>query len=744
MSPRLTTLRAAVTLSILWVGLFAHAQKTADHESISTAQGLSQGMIFSMLQDKEGFIWIGTKEGLNRYDGYNFKIFTNDPYNPHSISSNTIISLFEDSKGRIWAGTQDAGMNVYDKKTGEFRRIMHQPGDRNSLSANRILSGTIELADGRMLVTPKGNILNIISLPDGFFEKDITPTISHITIPDSSQIFGVGRDDKGKIWVGNIGKRIYLFDPSNAGFELLSDGKTFTSVLSKTGTKMWGNHIVLKTDTFRVYRPFDTTAQLVPGKVSRNADGNIELSFLGEVTPGIGHTLLYDMRNWSPGMPVDDAQRYSFASSLIKLQSIMVDRSGILWAGTSGFGLNKYNIGSNRFHHLFPNFSVRNMVPLGNDKLFLGGWQYDRWVTTNGVSLKNPLPQELGANSYINFFFSRKGECWVWKQSILSRHDKNGKKIAEFPLSLKDYDEKQPMLEDRSGNIWVCGVSGLLVRINPTSGKISQFSISNDAGKPMLSEALSTAFYEDEGGIFWMGTEDGFVRIEFRDNNENPSIRWYRNNAASSNSLNYNYVSCLLDDPSDKNYLWICTKGGGLNRLEKSTGNFIHITTKQGLPNDVVYGILPDSSGNLWGSTNSGIFCLFPGKNKDDQNWVLRNFSKSDGLQGDEFNTNAFLKLANGDLAFGGVNGLNIFNPAEVLSAGYKPNVFITNILIGNQPVTPRDKTGVLEQTIEQTKSITLTHLQDIVTLEFSSLDFTAPLQNKYRYQLIGVDDRLG
>ncbi len=125
---------------------------------------------------------------------------------------------------------------------------------------------------------------------------------------------------------------------------------------------------------------------------------------------------------------------------------------------------------------------------------------------------------------------------------------------------------------------------------------------------------------------------------------------------------------------------------------------------------------------------------------KDDKHWVFRNFTKSDGLQGEEFNTGAYAKLPDGRLAFGGVNGLNIFNPAEVLAAGFQPNVYITNILIGNQPVVRGDKTDVLDQTIETTKSITLTHLQDILTLEFSSLDFTAPERNKYRYQLAGID----
>ncbi len=195
-----------------------------------------------------------------------------------------------------------------------------------------------------------------------------------------------------------------------------------------------------------------------------------------------------------------------------------------------------------------------------------------------------------------------------------------------------------------------------------------------------------------------------------------------------------------MDDPADNDYLWICTKGGGLNRMQKSTGKFIHYTTKQGLPNDVVYGILADNTGNIWGSTNRGIFCMLAAKEENDLPLVFRVFSTSDGLQADEFNTNALAKLSNGDLAFGGVNGLNIFDPQKVLSGSYSPNVYITAIQIANKTITPGDETGLLEETIEQTASITLSHVQDVLTLEFSSLDFTAPAQNKYRYQLAGID----
>ena len=174
--------------------------------------------------------------------------------------------------------------------------------------------------------------------------------------------------------------------------------------------------------------------------------------------------------------------------------------------------------------------------------------------------------------------------------------------------------------------------------------------------------------------------------------------------------------------------------------MNKNTGDFFHLTSKDGLPNDVVYGVLADNAGNIWGSTNNGIFCLFANTTNESSNRVFRNFSKAYGLQNDEFNTGAYAKLPNGDLAFGGVNGLNIFNPKKILADRFTPNIFITNIMINNSPVVAGDGSGILPYNIEGTKSIALNYLQDILTLEFSSLDFTAPGHNRYRYQLLGID----
>ena len=298
------------------------------------------------------------------------------------------------------------------------------------------------------------------------------------------------------------------------------------------------------------------------------------------------------------------------------------------------------------------------------------------------------------------------------------------------------FGKKQPFFEDRKANLWFPGQDGTITLLNTATEKLDSFTINKDASK-----IICTALYEDKQGTFWIGTEKGFAKVILNYNNiASSQIKWFYNNNSNRNSLNYNHVSCFLDDAAAPNkYLWIGTKGGGLNRLNKLTGDFIHLTHKDGLPDDVVYAVIPDDAGNIWGSTNKGIFCLTPAKNKSNP-WVFHNFTKANGLQDDEFNTGSYAKLPNGHLAFGGVKGINIFNPKEILVPGFVPNVFITDILLNNQSIAPGDKTAVLKNTIEQSKEITLTHLQDILTLEFSSLDFTASAQNKYRYQLVGVD----
>ena len=198
------------------------------YEILTTADGLSQGMVFALLQDREGFIWMATKDGLNRYDGYEFKVFTNDPYNNQSLSSNTITRLFEDSKGRIWAGAENAGLNIYDKKKGAFYRIENSTTNSKSISGNNI-SAIVELPDGRMLIATDVKGLDIIELPDEYFSSTELPLITRLNLPGNIQVYGMGKDKNKRIFIGGMDGSVYTFDDKKLSFVVVPNGKLYNN-----------------------------------------------------------------------------------------------------------------------------------------------------------------------------------------------------------------------------------------------------------------------------------------------------------------------------------------------------------------------------------------------------------------------------------------------------------------------------------------------------------------------------------
>lgn len=742
MPPSHITTKLLLILFGIWFAAPAFGQ--LKYEQLNTSNGLSQGYVYDILQDKDGFMWFGTKDGLNRYDGYSFKVYTHDSYNPNSISNNNVNRLFEDSKGRLWVLTDD-GINIYDKKRDHFRRILHDPKNANSLSGNKVFVPVIELTDGRFLVFPQEKTLNVISLPADFLEKNTQPVITHLSAPGASNVSCMYMDGRKKIWI--ISDKVYELLPNDLSLIWRKNNFSFGQTAPAPDGSVWA-------DDFFFSQVQDTVMYPLFSKDIIKGHGRVFLHeedkqrfWLG-ITDS-GRLEIFDIKNWKRGSPVDPEQTRLHGFGEITPTKIYKDRSGLVWLGTNGYGVRKYSNDTEKFHHIANGYSVRSIMGLPNNQVFVGGWGDLKRFDTNGKNLTGK--EEKALFDVSDFFMGKDFTIWGLRRKNGYRADNFDETVEKrnlvtnvsttYKINVSREEElMEPKLEDSKGNIWFTGFGGRLIVLNPYTGANKKISIAN-AANTMLQAAQITALHEDASGVFWAGTESGLAKINFQFNAATPpTITWYKTNANNKTALNYSHVSCIINDAFDTNILWVATKGGGLNRLDKTTNQFTHITTKEGLCNNVVYGILPDDAGNIWGSTNNGIFCLLT-NNKDKQGkWLFRHFTKSSGLQDDEFNTGAFAKLSNGDLAFGGVNGINIFTPATVLQTGYTPNVFITNILAGNETVLPNDKTGILQQAIEQASSITLNHQQDILTLEFSSLDFTAPAQNKYRYQLVGID----
>lgn len=719
-------------LAIAFTGIAfgAFSQKEKAYESISIAQGLSQGMIFDMLQDAEGFIWAGTKNGLNRYDGYSFKVFVNDPYNNHSLSSNTIVKLFEDSKGRIWAGTENAGINMYDKKTGIFYRIANDPKNNNSLSGNGIRT-IEEMPDGKMLIATDVAGLNMVTITNDFLTKDIPPPVTRFSLPGNTQVYGMGKDKNGNIWIGGMNGSVYEFNLKNNSFILLPNGRLYNNgYLNKDGTIVINNNLFL--DNGKDIIPLFDTKKMPEGNIIYRPN-----SALWELHHREFH--FYDISRWENGRALNWNEKLPIDTTARICYPFIIDKSGIVWSGSVGYGLRKYNTSNAIFTTLLKGISIRLIIPTTNNEIFWVDYGY-KWRVIKDTQVTYAFKEIPAVEQIDNILISSKNDYWIKSDRTgYYAYNPSAASLTAYPKinANQPFGRKQPFLEDSKGNIWLPGQDGLISIYNKAANKLDSINIKKGNDK-----VLCTALFEDKAGVIWIGTENGFAKISFSNSTiSSAQLQWFYNNGNNRNSLNYNFVSHFLEDPfKPEKYLWLSTKGGGLNRLDKTTGDFFHLTTKDGLPDDVVYGILTDSAGNIWGSTNKGIFCMIMKENTNVPSYSFRNFTKTAGLQDDEFNTGAYAKLPNGDLAFGGVNGLNIFNPVSVLKNGFTPHVFITNILIGNEAVLPNDKSGVLKHTIEYSPSITLNHLQDILTLEFSSLDFTAPTQNKYRYQLVGID----
>lgn len=710
--------------------------QTLQPESIGVEQGLSQSTVFDVLQDREGFLWAATKDGLNRYDGYQFKVFTNDPYDPFSLSNNTVTTLFEDSKGRIWAGTENAGLCIFNKKTGRFHRIQHHPGEPNGLSGHKI-NKICEDANGNILVAVEGAGLNVLPAENDYFDGGQLPIIRQAKLPAGVNVVGLVKDAKGRTWVGSM-NAIYRFETTDFSVTMAAENFGFERAWANADGSIWmvsDQHPPFLWDGQKVLPLFKGISAF--DDIIARPDGMLWVAQYRGLR-------VFDLEKLKPGVPALWNDAPAEATYPVFLTRFWPDQNGSLWAGTLGFGLRKFTPSRNRFRHEAPGYSVSNIIPDADDAIWFGSYpctwrrrKHGNWESNRPDQV---LFSEAGPE---NIYRTKSGEYWILDEfARLFRIKKDGS-MQRLPFNDPDFKGKQPMLEDSKGNIWLSGFSGKLLRVEPATGRLDNFNFS-DPSNPMPPMSLTTALYEDAGGTIWIGSQSGFVKMTFADGK--PVFTWFRNNPNDRNSLNYNHVSCFLDDPAQPDqYLWICTKGGGLNRMDKHSGAFLHLTTDNGLPNNVVYGLLADAEGHLWGSTNRGLFCLIKDvaqKTADGQpTFVFRNFTQADGLQHDEFNTGAYAKLPDGKLAFGGINGVNIFDSKEILSNVFQPNVFITNILINGKEVLPGDKSGVLQSTIETAERITLSYQQDILTLEFAALDLSVPGQNRYRYQLTGVHE---
>jgi len=726
--------------------------------------GLSQNAIFAILQDRQGFMWFGTKDGLNRYDGYSFQIFQQDPFDLKSLSSSYITVLFEDSRGWLWIGTKDGGLNLLDRETETFIRYENDPTDPHSLSSNEI-TAIAEDREGNIWVGTRDYGLNRLST------TEINGSGSNFTrylynLENSNHL---GRnsintlyfDGNNVAWIGTNagldkmvieGKKVtFSYFPivsKNKDAPAISSENSVTAIFEDREGMFWlgtpsglsrfnprNGKYVKYPHRYEILRfGWGTVIDILEDR-----NGYLWLATPGELMRFNPANKSYIYINHDPLNP------WSISDN--SASSIYQDRSGILWFGTSGYGVNIFDPRADRFKILkrakdansrIAGFSVRSILEDREGNLWVSTGVLYKWNRKTGElkSFETHSDQlnDFGNTGAWSMIQDRRGNIWLATHQGLYRYNLKTRKVRQYkydPADASGLKEKvvYGVIEARNGEIWIASDRYFSKLVDEQRGRFVHYRYRFDS--PNMDPALPTIF-QDEQERFWLGTQNGLLRFD----PETKSFITYRNNPDVPTSINNNGVRAIFADPDNPSrILWLGTHGGGLNRFDMETETFSHYTTRDGLPNNVVYGILSDKFKRLWLSTNRGLSRFNPRTGK------FQNFDISDGLQSNEFNSGAYFQSPSGEMFFGGINGLNYFYPEKVVSNPYVPNVVITGLRIFNRKITPATHPKLLPAVISQTNEISLSYDQDVITFEFAALNFTATFRNQYSYKLEGFNE---
>jgi len=738
-------------------------------EHLGLNEGLSQASVLCILQDRQGFLWFGTEDGLNKYDGYKFDVYRHNPDDRNSLSNNYIWSIFEDTEGSLWIGTRN-GLNKFNKKTEKFTHFQNEPENLQSLSNSYIRSifkdsmgilwiGTNDGLNKLVLSDVEESSRKIETFTRFQYQPDNLQSLSH------SYILSIFEDTRGSLWIGTE-NGLNKFDRKTETFTRFQnrpgDPKSLSSSYVRSifedsrgslwiGTENGLNKLVLsdvkgsnrKTETFIRFQNQTDDPQSLSNNIvwSIFEDGG---SCLWIGTGGGGLNKFDRKAERFTRYQNQPAAPQSISNNFVR--SIYEDAGGSLWIGTFGGGLNKFDRRAEIFTRFenqadnpqsLSNNIVRSIFEDSRGSIWIGTFggglnKFDR-KTEKFTCYQNQAEnlQSLSNNNVSSIFEDTQGVMWFGTEGGgLNRFDRKKETFIRFQNKA---DDPQSLInntvlviyEDSGGSMWI-GTPGGLNKFNKKNSVFTRFQNKTDDPQS-LSNNFIRSIFEDSEGSMWIGTYGGGLN---KFDKKTEEFTCFQNQADYPQSLSNNYVRSIFED--EKSTLWIGTSGG-LNKFDRKTKKFSHFREKDGLPNDVIYGILKDDTGNLWLSTNKGISRFNP------QTETFTNYNEKDGLQSDEFNAGAYHRGRSGRLYFGGIKGFNEFYPDSIKGNKIIPPVVITDFLLFNKSVSVGDS-SVLEQNINFTKEIILDYTDYIFSFEFSALNFYQPEKNQFAYKLEGFN----
>jgi signal transduction histidine kinase/ligand-binding sensor domain-containing protein/ActR/RegA family two-component response regulator len=723
--------------------------------------GLSQNNVLCILQDSRGFMWFGTRDGLNKYDGYEITVYRNDPGNNSSISNNFISDILEAPNGSIWVATRGGGLSRYDREKDRFVSWKADPNSREGLSSNLLTSLAMDKQGNLWIGTEDGGLNYFTPATSRFVHY--TYDAGNAKSISSDYVRDLLVDSRQQVWAATYGGGLNLLDQTTGNFtRLLHNKKNPASLASDNlctlfedsrhqlwiGTDGSGlDRLENLTDQkFIHFRPQPRNNNSLPGNtvltLRDDTRGNL---WIGLENSGLS---IYDprtglFRNYLH----DDIDNTSISNNSV--HSAYLDNNGNMWLGTFAGGMNIINKDGDHFLHFkhtrddnsLSNNNVLSLTPDSKKKIWIG-------TDGGGLDLFDPLTStfrhfrhEEGNNRSIcgNYVLcsceDSKGNLWIgtWADGITVynprlntyrhfRHDEAN------PGSLSG-NNAYAILEDHDKNIWIGTYGGELDLYHPGNGSFSHFACNEKDPASVNTKKIHSLFADREGYI-WLGTDGGGL---IRFDKKKRSFTQYLHDDKNS-SLSDNRVGEIHED--EKGNLWIGTMMG-LNYFNRSTDSFRIFTTEDGLPNNVIFGLVPDGKGDLWISTNRGISRFRIATQK------FKNFGLSDGLQSFEFKEHAYCRTPSGELFFGGVNGFNAFFPDSIREDLFEPPLIITGFQVFNKDVPiAKDSSDLspLRQAITETKEITLPYSSSVISFEFASMNFTDPEKKQYAYILEGFD----
>jgi nitrate/nitrite-specific signal transduction histidine kinase/ligand-binding sensor domain-containing protein len=718
-------------------------------ERYSNDQGLSMSVVNSIAQDQQGFLWFATQDGLNRFDAHHFRIYKHDPDNPDSLSANWINTLLVDSQGIHWIGTSGGGLDRYNPTSGKFTHYQFKDDDPYSISDNMV-NVIYEDRSGILWVGTAAGLDQLDRQSGKFTHQKDNPAAPELI--KNGEITAITQDRDGFLWFGtkeglvslDPETSIYILyqnDPANPN-SLSMDG--VTDILEDRAGNLW-----IGTNGGGVNRLLgngSTFDSIVLGDVSQNtvSAGSAFVKTILEDPHGrlwIGTwgagLFYYDPRTGKSIQYRSDIGNPNSLSADYIVQ-IFRDQSGSTWIGTFGGGLSKFDAASQNFVHYRKNPNLENSL-ISNIVWAIHADESDLWIGTD--SGLDRLERETGlythfrydpddlnslpANNVQAIYRDSRGSIWVGTGGGgLALFDSESEGFKSYrndpanPNSLSS-DKVTAIAEDPLGELWI-GTKGGLNKFDNEKQEFTRFVHDKEQLDTLNSDAI-TALTASNTGKFWIGTYAG---LNLFDPVTGIAERFVINPGQQED---YSELEILSIHEAREGILWIGTLGRGLVRFDPLTGETRNFHEKDGLPNDTIYGILEDDAGQLWMSTNNGLGRFDPEALK------IKVFTARDGLQANEFNSFAYFESQDGEMFFGGINGVSAFYPPQIQENSYLPPVVLVSLTSGGRPISD-------VYPVEQLADASFQYPRNSFEFEFAGLSYIQPESNQYAYLLENFD----